>query len=79
MAAVTESRSPARLSLVDHDHLCCPGRRSCGSCVRALVCRRCNLTRAKVDAYGGQQVAAGTHNLIASVNAKVVTSIGAAP
>jgi hypothetical protein len=32
-----------------------------------------------VDAYGGQQVAAGTHNLIASVNAKVVTSIGAAP
>lgn len=27
---------------IDHDHRCCPGERSCGQCVRGIVCRACN-------------------------------------
>lgn len=28
---------------VDHDHAHCPGKRACESCVRGLLCNRCNL------------------------------------
>lgn len=27
---------------VDHDHSCCSGKRSCGMCVRGIVCSTCN-------------------------------------
>lgn len=37
---------------VDHDHKCCPGKTSCGKCVRGLLCGNCNtiLGRQRDDA-----------------------------
>lgn len=37
---------------VDHDHACCPGSKTCGLCVRGILCPSCNTTlgHAKDDA-----------------------------
>lgn len=29
---------------VDHDHSCCPGKETCGKCVRGMLCLSCNTS-----------------------------------
>lgn len=33
---------------VDHDHTCCDGVRSCGNCIRGLLCASCNNALGRV-------------------------------
>ena len=43
LVEVEYASSDKRNLHVDHDHNCCPGQRSCGKCVRGLLCPNCNM------------------------------------
>jgi|SRR5580704_3199358 hypothetical protein len=53
----TKKRAKRRLA-VDHDHKCCPGKRSCGKCVRGLLCMACNKAIRQVEMISGWTEAA---------------------
>lgn len=36
--------------VVDHDHTCCSGTKSCGKCVRGLLCTNCNTRMGWLEA-----------------------------
>lgn len=35
--------------VVDHDHECCSSNKSCGKCIRGLVCYDCNIFLGRID------------------------------
>ena len=40
---------------VDHDHACCSGDRSCGQCVRGLLCPACNFAIGVIERVGSAE------------------------
>lgn len=36
-------------AVVDHDHACCSGDRSCGQCIRGMLCGSCNMGLGQVE------------------------------
>jgi hypothetical protein len=45
----TAPKEGGRRLAVDHDHSCCPGKTSCGKCVRGLLCTSCNLLIGRIE------------------------------
>ena len=37
------TKKPTRGWHIDHDHKCCNSRKTCGKCIRGILCQGCNL------------------------------------
>jgi len=42
MCLTCDAKPTDRRLAVDHDHNCCPGQKTCGKCIRGLLCSNCN-------------------------------------
>lgn len=49
VCALCEQPEKGKSLAVDHNHKCCPGVKSCGNCIRGLLCQRCNTAIAILD------------------------------
>lgn len=45
---------------IDHDHACCPTHRTCGKCIRGILCRSCNHALGHLESsFGIERLLAG--------------------
>ena len=59
---------------VDHDHACCPGsNKSCGQCVRALLCSKCNFGIGQFDDDPDRLLAAAMYLIKHTTNTEVAS------
>ena len=45
----TPTEQDGKRLAIDHDHSCCPGKKTCGRCVRGVLCDRCNTVAGHVE------------------------------
>lgn len=38
----TFDQTPAHAPCIDHNHTCCPYQKTCGKCIRGILCATCN-------------------------------------
>jgi|JI9StandDraft_2_1071091.scaffolds.fasta_scaffold109670_2 hypothetical protein len=49
VCAICHAENPGRWWCIDHDHSCCPGTVTCGSCIRGVICDSCNVGIARFN------------------------------
>lgn len=56
---------------VDHDHNCCAGRKSCGACVRGVLCGRHNKAEGLLNGDPNEAMALATYMIKIQEGAKI--------
>lgn len=69
VCAICRRRPTKNRLSVDHDHRCCPGRRSCGKCIRGLLCKECNYHLLGAICHETQLGVAYAHEVLDRVKA----------
>lgn len=49
VCAICKGKPNRNYLSVDHDHACCPGVKTCGNCIRGLLCAACNAFLGRVN------------------------------
>jgi hypothetical protein len=56
---------------VDHDHKCCVGEKTCGNCIRGLLCPGCNTRLGILESASGRKWLENVRNYLIEHNSEV--------